>query len=184
VRAGGLGPASRNRPAASAPGSTPADTGETGDFDHVLDVVATGPWGGPFPASGARRPRWFGRSTRPDRLETPRRVRPRGPRNFRATAPKTAQPSTARSVWIAVSGDRARVSYLDEHRRACHQPVMEGIPLKGYFARRLLDNFEWAYGYSKRFGIVYADYRTRRRIPESRADWYAEVTRGNGLAAQ
>jgi len=56
-----------------------------------------------------------------------------------------------------------------------------GVDLRGYMVWSLLDNFEWAEGYSKRFGIVYVDYPTQRRIPKSSARWYAEVIRRNGL---
>ena len=57
-------------------------------------------------------------------------------------------------------------------------------PLRGYFAWSLMDNFEWAWGYTKRFGMVHVDYDSQRRIPKSSARWYAEVIRRNGLAAQ
>ena len=58
------------------------------------------------------------------------------------------------------------------------------MPLRGYFAWSLMDNFEWAWGYTKRFGMVHVDYDSQRRIPKSSARWYAEVIRRNGLAAQ
>jgi beta-glucosidase len=77
--------------------------------------------------------------------------------------------------------DPQRVAYLHDHLQACHQAIDEGIPLKGYFAWSLLDNFEWADGYTKRFGIVYVAYPTQRRIPKSSAWWYADVIRRNGL---
>jgi beta-glucosidase len=80
--------------------------------------------------------------------------------------------------------DASRVAFIDSHLRACHQAISEGIPVKGYFAWSLLDNFEWAWGYTKRFGMVYVDYQSQRRIPKASAAWYAEVTRRNGLAAQ
>jgi beta-glucosidase len=80
--------------------------------------------------------------------------------------------------------DPERIGYFDAHLRACHQAIEAGVPLRGYFAWSLLDNFEWSWGYSKRFGMVYVDYSTQRRIAKSSAEWYAEVTRRNGLAAQ
>jgi len=80
--------------------------------------------------------------------------------------------------------DPQRVDYFDQHLRACHQAISAGVPLKGYFGWSLLDNFEWAWGYSRRFGMIYVDYPTQRRIPKSSARWYAEVTRRNGLAAE
>ncbi len=80
--------------------------------------------------------------------------------------------------------DPDRIDYLDAHLRACHEAIAQGIPLRGYFAWSLLDNFEWSWGYAKRFGLVHVDYSSLRRTPKSSAGWYAEVTRRNGLAAQ
>jgi beta-glucosidase len=80
--------------------------------------------------------------------------------------------------------DQGRVDYFAQHLRACHQAITEGVPLRGYFAWSLLDNFEWGFGYTKRFGMVYVDYPTQRRTPKASADWYAQVSRRNGLTAQ
>jgi beta-glucosidase len=80
--------------------------------------------------------------------------------------------------------DQDRISYFDEHLRACHQAITEGVPLRGYFAWSLMDNYEWSWGYSRRFGMIYVDYPTQRRIPKASARWYGEVTRRNSLAAQ
>ncbi|WP_369204368.1 GH1 family beta-glucosidase [Streptomyces sp. PU-14G] len=63
--------------------------------------------------------------------------------------------------------DPERVRYLEEHLAACGRAVREGVPLAGYFAWSLLDNFEWAYGYAQRFGLVHVDYRTQRRTIKS-----------------
>lgn len=73
--------------------------------------------------------------------------------------------------------DSDRVGYLDAHLRACHQVIAGGAPLNGYFAWSLLDNFEWAAGFSKRFGIVYVDYATQQRTPKASARWYSRVIR-------
>jgi beta-glucosidase len=73
--------------------------------------------------------------------------------------------------------DPDRVAYLAEHVAACERAVRAGVPLRGYFAWSLLDNFEWAWGYSRRFGLVYVDYATQRRIPKSSAYWYRDVNR-------
>ena len=53
------------------------------------------------------------------------------------------------------------------------------VPVKGYFVWSLFDNFEWAFGYSKRFGIVYVDYQTQQRIPKSSVKWYSQTIREN-----
>ena len=54
--------------------------------------------------------------------------------------------------------DAERVAYIDTHLSVCHQAIEAGVPLEGYFAWSLMDNFEWAWGYGKRFGLVYVDY--------------------------
>jgi beta-glucosidase len=77
--------------------------------------------------------------------------------------------------------DEERVSYLDAHFRAAHDAIDRGVDLRGYMVWSFLDNFEWAEGYSKRFGIVFVDYATQRRLPKSSARWYSGVIRRNGL---
>ncbi|MDL4774909.1 GH1 family beta-glucosidase [Actinomadura xylanilytica] len=77
--------------------------------------------------------------------------------------------------------DAGRIAYLDAHLRACHDAISDGVPLRGYFTWSLLDNFEWAWGYSKRFGLVRVDYATQRRTPKDSARWYAAVIRRGGL---
>ncbi|MFG2002810.1 GH1 family beta-glucosidase [Spirillospora sp. NPDC048911] len=77
--------------------------------------------------------------------------------------------------------DHERVAYLDAHLRACHTAISDGVPLRGYFTWSLLDNFEWSWGYSKRFGLVHVDYATQRRVPKESARWYAAVIRQGGL---
>ncbi len=76
--------------------------------------------------------------------------------------------------------DEERIEFLDSHFRAAHEAIEQGVNLAAYFVWSLLDNFEWAEGYSKRFGIVYVDYPTQRRIPKMSARWYADVIRRNG----
>jgi beta-glucosidase len=75
--------------------------------------------------------------------------------------------------------DADRVMYLRNYVSQFHRAVAEGYPLKGYFLWSLLDNFEWADGYSKRFGIHYVDFKTQQRIPKLSAAWYKEVIRQN-----
>lgn len=78
--------------------------------------------------------------------------------------------------------DPARVEYLDGHLRAVAQAIGEGVEVRGYFCWSLLDNFEWAYGFAKRFGLVWVDYATGARIPKSSFSWYRDVIAANGLA--
>ncbi|MFI6760452.1 GH1 family beta-glucosidase [Micromonospora sp. NPDC050417] len=77
--------------------------------------------------------------------------------------------------------DADRVDYLDGHLRAAHEAISRGVDLRGYLVWSLLDNFEWAEGYRKRFGIVHVDYLTQRRVLKDSARWYREVIRRNGL---
>jgi beta-glucosidase len=77
--------------------------------------------------------------------------------------------------------DPDRVAYLDAHLRACHTVISAGVPLRGYFAWSLMDNFEWGWGYAKRFGLVYVDFETQARIPKSSAKWYASVIERGGI---
>jgi beta-glucosidase len=77
--------------------------------------------------------------------------------------------------------DDARVRFLDEHLRAAHRAIRGGVDLRGFFVWSLLDNFEWAEGYSKRFGIVYVDFATQRRVPKDSARWYRDTIARGGL---
>ena len=77
--------------------------------------------------------------------------------------------------------DERRVNYLREHLGAVREAMSDGADIRGYFAWSLLDNFEWAKGYSKRFGIVYVDYPTQRRIIKDSGKWYAQVIAQNRL---
>jgi len=77
--------------------------------------------------------------------------------------------------------DLDRVAYLDGHLRAAHEAISRGVDLRGYLVWSLLDNFEWAEGYRKRFGIVYVDYTSQRRMLKDSARWYREVIHNNGV---
>jgi beta-glucosidase len=77
--------------------------------------------------------------------------------------------------------DAERVAFLDAHLRAAHAALRHGVDLRGYLVWSLLDNFEWAEGYERRFGLVYVDFASQRRIPKDSALWYREVIRDNGL---
>lgn len=78
--------------------------------------------------------------------------------------------------------DPLRRRYLRDHLRAARAALRNGVDLRGYFAWSLLDNFEWAHGYSQRFGLVHVDYATQRRTPKASARFYADVIRGGGGA--
>ncbi|GAB7186641.1 GH1 family beta-glucosidase [Kitasatospora sp. Ki12] len=77
--------------------------------------------------------------------------------------------------------DPERAAYIHAHLAAVHRALTEGADVRGYFAWSLLDNFEWAYGYAKRFGLVHVDYPTQTRTPKASAHWYARVARTDEL---
>ena len=77
--------------------------------------------------------------------------------------------------------DPERVDFLRSHLREAHRAIADGVPLEGYFVWSLLDNFEWDSGYRERFGLVYVDYPTQRRVPKSSFGWYRDVIKVNGL---
>jgi beta-glucosidase len=77
--------------------------------------------------------------------------------------------------------DTERVAYFDAHFRACHDAITAGAPLHGYFAWSLLDNFEWAWGYTKRFGMIRVDYDTQERTVKASGHRFREVIKHNGL---
>lgn len=76
--------------------------------------------------------------------------------------------------------DSERIEYLAGYIRGFGEAMAEGVNLKGYFAWSLFDNFEWQYGLSKRFGIVFVNYTTLERTPKDSAKWYRRVIDGNG----
>ena len=78
-----------------------------------------------------------------------------------------------------VVSDPRRVSYLQEYIHAVGEAIQQGAPVKGYFVWSLMDNFEWAEGYSKRFGIVYIDYATQKRVPKESSRWYANLLKAH-----
>lgn len=79
--------------------------------------------------------------------------------------------------------DHDRIAYLDAHLRACHDAIPAGVDLRGFFVWSLLDNFEWAEGYTQRFGIVHVDFASQRRTPKASALWYRDIIAANGLGA-
>ena len=78
--------------------------------------------------------------------------------------------------------DTRRVNYLRDHFRAAHRAMNNGVPLAGYFVWSLMDNFEWAEGYSQRFGIVWVDYETQQRVVKDSGHWYQDVIAANGFS--
>ena len=100
----------------------------------------------------------------------------------------------AKSIFISENGcsaddpltggrvdDPDRIMYLRNYLTQFQRATAEGLPLHGYFLWSLMDNFEWADGYTKRFGIHYVDFATQRRIPKLSAAWYGELIRRNAV---
>lgn len=77
--------------------------------------------------------------------------------------------------------DTDRIMVLRQNLRNALRAVDEGYPLRGFFVWSLLDNFEWSWGYTRRFGLVYTDFATQKRIPKASAQWYSEVARSNRI---
>jgi beta-glucosidase len=73
--------------------------------------------------------------------------------------------------------DTARVEYLEAHFHQAAEAVASGVPLRGYYVWSFLDNFEWAFGYSKRFGIVFVDYQSQARAIKDSGLWYRDFLR-------
>jgi len=70
--------------------------------------------------------------------------------------------------------DWARIDYLEAHLEAVAVAIARGVDVRGYYAWSLMDNFEWAEGYTQRFGLVYIDYETQKRIPKRSFEWYRQ----------
>lgn len=80
--------------------------------------------------------------------------------------------------------DARRVAYYQAYIAEVHRAIQDGVPLEGYFAWSLLDNFEWGYGYDRRFGIIRVDYDTQERIVKDSGKWYSQVVRNNGFEVE
>jgi beta-glucosidase len=73
------------------------------------------------------------------------------------------------------------VDFFREHFVQAHRAIHDGVKLDGYYAWSLMDNFEWARGYSKRFGLIFIDYKTQERIWKKSSVWYSDVIQNNGI---
>ena len=78
--------------------------------------------------------------------------------------------------------DYSRIDYLHRHFEAIHSAIGSGADIRGYFLWSFLDNFEWAFGYSSRFGIVFIDFETQKRTPKQSAYWHRDVIKNNGIS--
>lgn len=85
--------------------------------------------------------------------------------------------------WVALDGqvhDAGRVDFMHRYLRELKAAAEEGADIQGYFAWSLMDNFEWAYGYSERFGLVFVDYQTQERVMKDSGKYYKEIISSNG----
>ena len=89
----------------------------------------------------------------------------------------------ANQDWVSLDGkvhDPQRIDFLSRYLLALRKAASEGVDVKGYMHWSLMDNFEWAAGYNKRFGMIYVDYETQERILKDSAYWYKKVIETNG----
>ena len=117
----------------------------------------------------------FGWSVIPDSLSN---VLIRVSREFTALPIYVTENGASYDDYVDPNGeviDTRRIEYFGGYLTAAGRAIREGVNLTGYYAWSLLDNFEWAEGYSKRFGLVYVDYRTQERIPKRSAHWYRNL---------
>ncbi|NIW48027.1 MAG: family 1 glycosylhydrolase, partial [Gammaproteobacteria bacterium] len=85
--------------------------------------------------------------------------------------------------WVQLDGrvhDPARIDFLHRYLKQIKKAIQDGIDCKAYFQWTFLDNFEWSYGYSQRFGLIFTDFETQRRIPKDSAYWYRYTIQTNG----
>ncbi len=122
---------------------------------------------------------------------------PVDPQGFQDLLERVQRDYTPNAIYVTENGsawddevvdgeihDERRIAYLKGHLNAAHRAIANGTSLKGYFCWSLFDNFEWALGYAKRFGIVYVDYSTQERIIKDSARYYADVIAHNSVEAE
>ena len=89
----------------------------------------------------------------------------------------------ANADWPSIDGavhDPQRIDFMNRYLRQLNKAISESIPVTGYFHWSLMDNFEWAEGYTKRFGLIYVDFMNQRRIPKDSAHWYKKLIAAKG----
>jgi len=99
----------------------------------------------------------------------------------RRAAAVSGRPVVVTENGIATADDTERIAFLSDALRSAHRCLEEGIDLRGYFVWSLMDNFEWADGYQKRFGLYHVDFKTQRRTPKLSASFYREVIQRNAV---
>jgi beta-glucosidase len=89
--------------------------------------------------------------------------------------------ANADTVHDGVVDDEERIEFLRQYLAEYGRAIEDGVPCTGFFQWSLLDNFEWAEGYSKRFGIIHVDYETQQRTLKDSAYWYSHVIGANEI---
>lgn len=145
---------------------------------YFRQTIASNPYGSPLPIKNIRREN-VKRTAMDWEVHAPafEEILTRIHRDYK---PKEIYITENGSAWDdeIVSGeinDEERISYLQSHLDAMFAAQKQGAPIRGYFAWSFMDNFEWAYGYDKRFGLVYVDYKTQKRTPKKSALYYREL---------
>ncbi len=175
----------------AGPDAPVAAEGDLALISQPTDFLGLNPYAGRFVRAG--------RDGQPEVLEFPRQY-PRGDLWWLHVTPQVvywavrfaAEVYGARTIYITENGaayadeytdgeiiDLDRREYLRNHLVSLHRAITEGYDVRGYFAWSLLDNFEWAEGYSKRFGLVRIDYETQKRTTKLSGEWYKAVIREN-----
>ena len=83
------------------------------------------------------------------------------------------------TLWMAVVTTLRASSIFDDHLQAVRRCIADGVPVQGYFGWSLLDNYEWAFGYEKRFGLVHVDYETQVRTPKASFNAFRQAISSN-----
>ncbi len=185
------------RPQTTAPGTGGDGGGGTrpeGVRDEEADAAPVRPTSSPYPAADGVHahsrglPRTdMGWEVQPEGLT---RLLTRLQRDFtgpRGVAMYITENGAAYPDQVGPDGsvdDQDRLEFLDAHLRATRDAIDAGADVRGYFAWSLMDNFEWALGYTKRFGIVRVDYETQERTVKASGAWYAQVARDNAIPAR
>ena len=92
--------------------------------------------------------------------------------------------SVSNMDWIHQDGkvhDPQRIDFMQQYIYQVNQAISDGVDVRGYFAWSLMDNFEWTFGYRQRFGLIYVDYPSQKRVLKDSANWYKRVIEKNGL---
>lgn len=145
---------------------------------YFRQTIASDPYGSPLPIKNIRREN-VKRTAMDWEVHAPafQEILTRIHRDYK---PKEIYITENGSAWDdeIISGeinDEERISYMQSHLDAMFAAQKQGAPIRGYFAWSFMDNFEWAYGYDKRFGLVYVDYKTQKRTPKKSAIYYREL---------